>query len=455
MSGQSAVSNYKKTTTTTVSGVTALGNEGGSGVTAGVGGGLAPIVSFNFLSGTLNPSITLTRASIGTYYNSSGLLSTAASGAPRFDYNPVTKAASGLLIEEGRTNNLIYSNDVTQSPWSGAGLNNTPPSNTTSPDGTVNGIKLTALAGNTQHNEQQQITAAIGTYTASTYLKYSNNQWAAVAVYDPGASAWKVGLFDLLNGVTGTSHSGTTISMISVGNGWYRCAVTYTITGANPYIGIFIQNTNSVTLTWTAVGTEAIFMYGAQLELGAFATSYIPTTTAAVVRSPDLYSFSTVPAWYNTPTGTWVVQFDVENVPTGVVANAIVAGTTGSPNLFGYTSGVFGGINGTFSTGTGVILSTSVTAKGGISYAAGNYLIGGNGGTASSTNAAVPAAPTSIGIGNASGTALNGHMQVLQYYNTALTASQLQSVTTLASALLMEAGTYILAEDGATHLLLG
>ena len=45
-----------------------------------------------------------TRASIGTYFDSSGILQTAASGVPRFDYDPVTHQPKGILIEEGRIN---------------------------------------------------------------------------------------------------------------------------------------------------------------------------------------------------------------------------------------------------------------------------------------------------------------------------------------------------------------
>lgn len=66
------------------------------------GGGAA--LGLNLLSGTLDPRITFTRASTGTYFNSAGVMQTAAVDAPRFDYDPVTLAAKGLLIEGARTN---------------------------------------------------------------------------------------------------------------------------------------------------------------------------------------------------------------------------------------------------------------------------------------------------------------------------------------------------------------
>jgi hypothetical protein len=66
----------------------------------------SPTLYFDFLTGTLNPSITFSRASTATYFNSAGTLTSAAVDEARFDYNPSTLAAQGLLIEEARTNSI-------------------------------------------------------------------------------------------------------------------------------------------------------------------------------------------------------------------------------------------------------------------------------------------------------------------------------------------------------------
>lgn len=66
-------------------------------------------LNLNFLSGSLDSRITFTRASTATRYNSSGLIETVASGVPRFDYDPITLAPRGLLIEEPKTNLLLNS----------------------------------------------------------------------------------------------------------------------------------------------------------------------------------------------------------------------------------------------------------------------------------------------------------------------------------------------------------
>jgi len=77
----------------------------------------APTITYDFTSGTLDPSITFTRATTATYFNATGTLQTAASGIARFDYDPTTLQAKGLLIEEVRTNNLLSCRDLTNAAW--------------------------------------------------------------------------------------------------------------------------------------------------------------------------------------------------------------------------------------------------------------------------------------------------------------------------------------------------
>lgn len=70
---------------------------------------ILPILDLNFLTGTLNSKVTITRATAATYTDSSGNLASASSGTARFDYNPNTLAPLGLMVEESRKNILLNS----------------------------------------------------------------------------------------------------------------------------------------------------------------------------------------------------------------------------------------------------------------------------------------------------------------------------------------------------------
>jgi len=96
-----------------------------AGVQSSSSAGQPPSLDLGFLSpGVLDPQITFTRASTGTYVDIAGVMQTAAINAPRWDYDPVTHQLKGVLIEEQRTNVLLnsaalttQSATVTALPW--------------------------------------------------------------------------------------------------------------------------------------------------------------------------------------------------------------------------------------------------------------------------------------------------------------------------------------------------
>ena len=114
--GSLEVADYANTTSTEANRVVALGGLGGMGTSA-IYLPSTPALLLDFTTGTLDSRITFTRSTTGSYYNSAGVLSTAAINAPRFDYNPSTLQAKGLLIEESRTNLLTYSEQFDNAAW--------------------------------------------------------------------------------------------------------------------------------------------------------------------------------------------------------------------------------------------------------------------------------------------------------------------------------------------------
>lgn len=137
---------------------------------------------------------------------------------------------------------------------------------TTDPNGLLTADTLTASAGSGAHNVQQQVTSPSNTQlTISIACKYNNNQWIAVSTYD---SSWKSALFDVQNGVLGTAVSaGVSRSITSLGNGWYRCSITYTSVAANAYLSVHLRQSDTLSDTFTATGTEAVYLWGADLRV--------------------------------------------------------------------------------------------------------------------------------------------------------------------------------------------
>ena len=217
--------------------------------------------------------VTFTRASSGTYTDSAGVLQTAATDVPRFDHNPTTGESLGLLVEEQRTNLLLRSEDFSTT-WVRFNVNAS--SNAIlAPDGTLTADKLTENDADNFHRIRQGITSGV-TGVFSVFLKAAERTRVNLGTSDTNLIAG----FDLSAGsvVSGTG------SIEPFGDGWYRCSISATFTTSGPFL--LLRNSSSE--FYTGDGTSGIYLWGAQLEAGAFPTSYIPTTTTAATRNASL-----------------------------------------------------------------------------------------------------------------------------------------------------------------------
>ena len=265
-----------------------------------------PTLNLDFAnSKAVDPRITFTRASTATRINDKGLIETVASGAPRIDYDPVTLACKGLLIEEARTNLLTYSEQFDNAAWTKT-RSSISANATTAPDGTVTADKLVedATASNS-HYSYQGVTLTAVAHTYSVYLKAAERTWAKVVLTTGSSGAY----FNLSAGTVGTVDGGYTAAITPVGNGWFRCSITVTTTVATWYAQINCA-TADATASYTGDGTSGLYIWGAQLEAGAFATSYVPTTSAQVTRAADAASMTgaNFSSWYRQDEGTFGVS---------------------------------------------------------------------------------------------------------------------------------------------------
>lgn len=222
-------------------------------------------------------------------------------------------AARGLLIEELRANLLLQSNDF-QTSWLPTNITRTLAS-TTGPDGTLSGVKIeaTAAAGTTLF---QSAVVASTSATGSVYVKQGTGATTAnsfILRNNTTATNLVGGTLNYGTGVFTYTIGSTGVVVTNIGNGWWRIAITATA-------GI----TSGDTLLWyvgwggaVATAGDFLYAYGAQLEAGAFATSYIPTVASQVTRSADSASVNTLTPWFNAAEGTIFLEYVATADPAG------------------------------------------------------------------------------------------------------------------------------------------
>jgi hypothetical protein len=394
---------------------------------------------------TLDPRITFTRASTGSYYNSAGVLSSAAVNEARLDYNPSTLAAQGLLIEESRTNLLLQSADFTTT-WIPVSVTITA-NVLASPTGNVDADLVIDTSLSTEHYiEQNCSTTTNQAYTQTVYAKAGTAPSFRIMVVAVGSSnTTSLIIFTQTAGVfSAGSVAGliTSATATAVGNGWYRCAVTYTLNGTVTLHQMRLYPYLSGVYVGTGLGT---YFFGAQLEVGSFPTSYIPTTTTALTRAADVASVNTLSPWYNAAEGTlygeFLIPFAVTSGSTPRIACFLGAGGPNIDEIFLFVSQASG------KAASGNVFTASVNAgrvDASASFAANTIIKSAyavkpsdravtTAGATPSTSATAFTMPTvtSMGLGQAAAFfSLNGYLRRIVYYPVRLSNADLQAITT-------------------------
>jgi hypothetical protein len=362
---------------------------------------------------------------------------TAIVGAPRFDYDPVTHAPRGLLIEEARTNIESRSQEFNDAAWVKTGLTVTADA-TAAPDGTTTADLITASATTATITQTSTGAGAGVNYVHSVFAKKGTSDWIYMVGQDLLLPrAW----FNLAAGTVGTVEAGLTSAAIeSVGNGWYRCRISDVgDTGTEPLTVGLSDGNSSAAVT---VGRTA-YVWGAQGELSAtFASSYIPTAgSGSIARQADIavMTGANFSSWYNQPAGTLVAEF-VEFRPNNPLGSQIVlqadnATTQELISLHEISATatmrvVDNNVQQASISPGGTLLANTVYKLGG-SYALNDIAACLNGGTVVVDTGATMPTPTQLRIGSgAAANYLNGHIRRIQYQNIAVSDAQLQILTT-------------------------
>jgi len=278
------------------------------------------------LTARKGPTPAFTRASTATFIGSDGLIQSAAINAARFDHDPITLACKGLLIEESRTNLALRSEEFDNSYWSKGNTTVTPDS-IASPSGSVNADSLLETTTNGFHTFRAgsaTLSANGTTYTSTIFIKangrtkgyFTNTIGGGYSIFDLTA---KTNVF----GGNGTNETITDQTITEFPNGWFRLSLTSSFTGiVSILFGVVISN-DSGALSYGGDITKGFYVWGAQLEAGAFPTSYIPTTTGSVVRSADICSITGADftSFYNEFAGTVLCESTLNGISLSVTPN--------------------------------------------------------------------------------------------------------------------------------------
>lgn len=257
--------------------------------------------------------ITFARATGGGRFNAAGQYEWLPANEPRIDYDPVTGECRGILIEEQRTNLLTASEDFTGGPWKANRASITSAPLIAAPSGVVGGVKKLVESTDTGSHfvSFTNPVSSGGSYAFTIFVKAAER--SSVRIEALTINGWDVSLIATINLSTLSIESSFpgSFSVRLVGDGWVRISVTNTTATTGNKVMSVSTALPAGNISYAGDGTSGIFIWGAQLEVGSFPTSYIPTTTAQVTRAGDLCSVNSLSPWYRADEGTLIVEATV------------------------------------------------------------------------------------------------------------------------------------------------
>lgn len=375
---------------------------------------------------TTDGQLTFSRASTATRVNSAGLIETVSSNVPRLDY--LGSTCPKLQLEPQRSNVLTYSSEFDNAAWTKVRSTITA-NGSTSPDGYANADLLVAEASSNDHFTLRSATASIA-QSFSVFAKAGGYNYVFVGADNVTTSGV---FFNLTNGTISQNTSTLTAKIEDYGNGWYRCSVSSASWPAA--FALIATSANGTALIHTGNGTSGVYIWGAQLEAGAYSTSYIPTTTAAVTRLADACSKTGISSLIGQTEGT--LFLDIKPFDVGPnVAVRLSDGTNNNRVTFewsGAKTPVFVvGSSGTLQVYAPVTCALGVRHKIAMAYKANDFRIYIDGVLAASdTSGVVPLNLSELRFGEVPTFDFNGEVNQTLLFKTRLTNAQLAELTTL------------------------
>ena len=291
---------------------------------------------------------------------------------------------TGVLRGTGQ-NLFLYSEQFNNAAWTKTNVSITADS-LTAPDGTTTADTVTASAGASTHDIDPLQASFFGmtsgfTYVISVYAKKGTNNFFQICVLNQNTDFAN---FDLNNGTVGTTGGAVTSSITSVGDGWYRCSILITVDGTTrrPCFALVPSSSATRRESWTAAGTETVYLWGAQLELGSSLGVYTQTVASTVFNTQRI-SFNGVSTIGLQSNGALFLQ----PAGTGAIQAQQATSTTAGGNVRGANA---------------VDWQTLRTSAGQVASAIASTIAGGTGNTASGSSTVVAGGNSNTALGSQS-----------------------------------------------------
>lgn len=259
---------------------------------------VGPAFDWNLLRDGMTPkrgSVTFTRASTATYIHpTTGFITSAAINAARIE-------SDGLLIEPQRTNLWIRSQEFENASWNKTYMTSSAANAVTGPDGIASAELISEKSATASQWIYSNTACAVGagaSVSMSVYAKAGTRQWLQFFVSLSEASGNPRANFDILNGALGAYDAGFAPTAIgAAASGWFRCCAKFTAVPSivNPILSMARSSSEARAPSYAGSTSNNLSLYGAQIEVGGYSTSYIPTTATAATRSADVCTL-TIPA---------------------------------------------------------------------------------------------------------------------------------------------------------------
>jgi hypothetical protein len=341
---------------------------------------------------------------------------------PRIDY---TSGFGSLLLEPQRTN--VVTQSVNFSSWSAYRATLTDNA-TTSPDGASNAAVLTEDTTNNSHPINNSFSTSSGvSYTFSIFVKKGSRRYLQILALNGGSSIY----YDLE-----TKSAGSGGGVEDYGSGWLRLTYTYTTNSTNAEF--YIQpSINGTSVIYTGDGSNAVYLYGAQLEAGSYATSYIPTNGSTVTRSADVANNSGNADLFNDSEGVLYAEI-AALADDGTFRQLTISDNSTSDRIsidFTSTSNQIRSFcssgGSTVANMTGTVTDVKQFNKVAVKYKLNDYALWINGvEVATDTSASAPTGLKELAFDNSAGSNnFKGNVKCVAVFKEALTDAELQQLT--------------------------